>query len=86
MKVTNEPPTGMHANLHAALDNFDQVSACHALVHNLKNNQTAFFFFVPQYCNLDLISDFFKDLFFIHCYYFYSALCCESDLEFGQIS
>ncbi|XP_019712197.1 dynein heavy chain 11, axonemal [Hippocampus comes] len=24
IKVTNEPPTGMHANLHAALDNFDQ--------------------------------------------------------------
>lgn len=27
IKITNEPPTGMHANLHAALDNFDQVSA-----------------------------------------------------------
>ncbi len=26
IKITNEPPTGMHANLHAALDNFDQVS------------------------------------------------------------
>ncbi|TNN78182.1 Dynein heavy chain 11, axonemal [Liparis tanakae] len=25
IKITNEPPTGMHANLHAALDNFDQV-------------------------------------------------------------
>lgn len=25
IKVTNEPPTGMHANLHAALDNFNQV-------------------------------------------------------------
>ncbi|KAF7661524.1 hypothetical protein LDENG_00258930 [Lucifuga dentata] len=24
IKITNEPPTGMHANLHAALDNFDQ--------------------------------------------------------------
>ncbi|XP_077976399.1 dynein beta chain, ciliary-like isoform X2 [Styela clava] len=24
VKVTNEPPTGMHANLHAALDNFNQ--------------------------------------------------------------
>lgn len=28
IKITNEPPTGMHANLHAALDNFDQVSVC----------------------------------------------------------
>lgn len=27
IKITNEPPTGMHANLHAALDNFDQVKA-----------------------------------------------------------
>lgn len=27
IKITNEPPTGMHANLHAALDNFDQVNA-----------------------------------------------------------
>lgn len=27
IKITNEPPTGMLANLHAALDNFDQVSA-----------------------------------------------------------
>ena len=26
IKITNEPPTGMHANLHSALDNFDQVS------------------------------------------------------------
>ncbi|XP_053294795.1 dynein axonemal heavy chain 11 [Pleuronectes platessa] len=24
IKITNEPPTGMHANLHSALDNFDQ--------------------------------------------------------------
>uniref|UniRef100_A0A3B3XM42 Uncharacterized protein n=1 Tax=Poecilia mexicana TaxID=48701 RepID=A0A3B3XM42_9TELE len=29
IKITNEPPTGMHANLHAALDNFDQVSEFH---------------------------------------------------------
>lgn len=27
IKITNEPPTGMHANLHAALDNFDQVNS-----------------------------------------------------------
>ena len=26
IKITNEPPTGMHANLHKALDNFTQVS------------------------------------------------------------
>ena len=25
VKITNEPPTGMQANLHQALDNFDQV-------------------------------------------------------------
>lgn len=25
IKITNEPPTGMLANLHAALYNFDQV-------------------------------------------------------------
>ena len=25
IKITSEPPTGMHANLHAALDNFNQV-------------------------------------------------------------
>lgn len=31
IKITNEPPTGMHANLHAALDNFDQVSVDGAL-------------------------------------------------------
>ena len=24
IKITNEPPTGMHANLHKALDNFSQ--------------------------------------------------------------
>lgn len=24
IKITNEPPTGMQANLHKALDNFDQ--------------------------------------------------------------
>lgn len=27
IKITNEPPTGMHANLHKALDNFSQVLA-----------------------------------------------------------
>ena len=27
IKITNEPPTGTLANLHQALDNFDQVSA-----------------------------------------------------------
>lgn len=27
LKVTNEPPKGMKANLHKALDNFSQVSA-----------------------------------------------------------
>lgn len=25
IKITNEPPTGMQANLHKALNNFDQV-------------------------------------------------------------
>lgn len=25
IKITNEPPTGMHANLHKALDLFSQV-------------------------------------------------------------
>lgn len=27
IKITNEPPTGMHANLHKALDLFTQVGA-----------------------------------------------------------
>lgn len=26
IKITNEPPTGMHANLHKAFDNFNQVT------------------------------------------------------------
>ena len=25
IKITNEPPTGMHSNLHKAFDNFNQV-------------------------------------------------------------
>lgn len=28
IKITNEPPTGMHANLHKALDLFTQVRPC----------------------------------------------------------
>ena len=28
IKITNEPPTGMLANLHQALDNFNQVGYC----------------------------------------------------------
>ena len=28
IKITNEPPTGMMANLHKALDNFNQVRKC----------------------------------------------------------
>lgn len=31
IKITNEPPTGMFANLHKALDNFNQV------IHRIKN-------------------------------------------------
>lgn len=31
IKITNEPPTGMHANLHKALDNFSQVMSARAL-------------------------------------------------------
>lgn len=30
IKITNEPPTGMHANLHKALDNFNQVTHPHS--------------------------------------------------------
>ena len=32
IKITNEPPTGMFANLHKALDNFTQVSS-HIFLH-----------------------------------------------------
>ena len=28
LKMTNEPPSGMMANLHKALDNFSQVGEC----------------------------------------------------------
>lgn len=31
IKITNEPPTGMHANLHQALDNFNQVRSTRGL-------------------------------------------------------
>ncbi len=33
IKITNEPPTGMLANLHAALDNFDQVNRMKKKLH-----------------------------------------------------
>ena len=36
IKITNEPPTGMFANLHKALDNFNQVK--------LINNRNQLFF------------------------------------------
>ena len=29
IKITNEPPTGMHANLHKSLSNFNQVGPIH---------------------------------------------------------
>ena len=32
IKITNEPPTGMLANLHKALDNFSQVLAIYAVL------------------------------------------------------
>ena len=32
IKITNEPPTGMQANLHQALDNFNQVSTAFWIV------------------------------------------------------
>jgi len=34
IKITNEPPTGMHANLHKAFSNFDQV-CLHSAHHHL---------------------------------------------------
>ena len=32
IKITNEPPTGMKANLHKALDNFTQVTSSNACI------------------------------------------------------
>jgi len=32
IKITNEPPTGMHANLHKAFSNFNQVCLRHLFV------------------------------------------------------
>ena len=50
IKITNEPPTGMLANLHAALDNFNQVQMCgcshkhtHTHTHTLSNSGTELF-------------------------------------------
>ena len=31
IKITNEPPTGMHANLHKALTNFNQVCQIYSM-------------------------------------------------------
>lgn len=36
IKITNEPPTGMFANLHKALDNFTQVQYC--TIHKTQDN------------------------------------------------
>ena len=36
IKITNEPPTGMMANVHKALDNFNQVSVIRVLVFSQK--------------------------------------------------
>lgn len=33
IKITNEPPTGMLANLHKALDNFNQVMYIMIIIH-----------------------------------------------------
>lgn len=33
VKITNEAPTGMHANLHKALDNFTQVGGAAGTSH-----------------------------------------------------
>lgn len=51
IKITNEPPTGMHANLHAALDNFDQVSvsaACFVLIVLRIYDSLIYLFLVPS--------------------------------------
>ena len=36
IKITNEPPTGMMANLHKALDNFSQVREYMYVYHNCR--------------------------------------------------
>lgn len=43
IKITNEPPTGMHANLHKALDLFDQVNT---------NQQWCFTIIIVIFCLL----------------------------------
>ena len=40
IKITNEPPTGMFANLHKALDNFNQVGA---IIYSVKGD-------IPKEC------------------------------------
>ena len=38
IKITNEPPTGMFANLHKALYNFNQVRAHNQFCHIVKQS------------------------------------------------
>ena len=50
IKITNEPPTGMLANLHKALDNFNQVcrqakGCCYRNVLRRKRCQSSFCLF-----------------------------------------
>ena len=41
IKITNEPPTGMFANLHKALDNFNQASEPTTSVLVLSKSETS---------------------------------------------
>ena len=53
IKITNEPPTGMFANLHKALDNFNQV----------EKTSASFFFLKPFFfCLSTLYLPFFNNI------------------------
>lgn len=51
IKITNEPPTGMNASLHAALNNFNQVCCCSLLIAFIKhiNYYKCIFFSLPVF-------------------------------------
>ena len=49
IKITNEPPTGMFANLHKALDNFNQVTDFGNIEATKKLRELGYYYFYHHY-------------------------------------
>ena len=75
IKITNEPPTGMQANLHAALDNFDQVNLRKKILCTVSTKPQEWSCVLQDTLEMCSKESEFKAILFALCYF--HAVVCE---------